>query len=151
MKYVETRIAFAEVPDEITLAINISNWPCHCVVCYIAYLALVVGTPLNEETLAQLLRSNHGISCVAFMGGDADVAEVNALAALVKQKGLKTCWYSGRQELSPYIEVEHFDYIKLGPYIPSKGGLDSKTTNQRFYRINAQRNQLEDITHRFWR
>ena len=151
MKYVETRIAFSEVPDEITLAINISNCPCHCEGCHSAYLADDIGTPLNEETLAQLLRSNHGISCVAFMGGDADVAEVNALAAFVKRTGLKTCWYSGRQELSPLIALAHFDYIKLGPYIPSKGGLASKTTNQRFYRINAQRNQLEDITHRFWR
>ena len=151
MKYVETRIAFAEVPDEITLAINISNCPCHCEGCHSAYLADDIGTPLNEESLAQLLHRHNGISCVAFMGGDADAAEVNALAALVKRNGLKTCWYSGRQELSPYIEVEHFDYIKLGPYIPSKGGLDSKTTNQRFYRINAQHNQLEDITHRFWR
>lgn len=151
MKYTDTRIVFAEVPDEITLAINISNCPCHCEGCHSAYLADDIGTPLNEESLAQLLRSNHGISCVAFMGGDADAAEVNALAALAKRAGLKTCWYSGRQELSPLIALEHFDYIKLGPYIPSKGPLNCPTTNQRFYRIHAQRKHLEDITQCFWK
>ena len=151
MKYVETRIAFAEVPDEITLAINISNCPCHCEGCHSAYLAADIGTPLDEESLAQLLCRHSGVSCVAFMGGDADAARVSELAAMVKRAGLKTCWYSGRQELSPLIDVKHFDYIKLGPYIPSKGGLDCKTTNQRLYRIHANGQQKEDITPLFWK
>ena len=152
LKYVNTGIVFQEIPDEVTLAINISGCPCHCPGCHSQYLWEDIGMPLTTDAIDEFVEKNgKDITCIAFMGGDADVAEVNALAALVKRTGLKTCWYSGRQELSPYIEVEHFDYIKLGPYIPSKGGLDSKTTNQRFYRINAQRNQLEDITHRFWR
>ena len=39
LKYVDTKVVFAEVPDEVTLAINISNCPCHCDGCHSEYLA----------------------------------------------------------------------------------------------------------------
>ena len=62
------------------------------------------------------------------------------------------------QELSQEIALENFDFIKLGPYIPSKGGLDSPSTNQRFYRIEDQPwydytvkgKCMRDITYKFW-
>ena len=158
MKYVDTKIVFAEVPDEVTLAINISNCPCHCEGCHSPYLAEDIGKPLNWSSLNALIHINHGITCVAFMGGDASPKQVNELAWHVKQMGLKTYWYSGRQELSKEIALENFDFIKLGPYIPSKGGLDSPSTNQRFYRIEDQPwydytvkgKCMRDITYKFW-
>lgn len=158
MKYVDTKIVFAEVPDEVTLAINISNCPCHCEGCHSPYLAEDIGKPLNWSSLNALIHINHGITCVAFMGGDASPKQVNELAWHVKQMGLKTCWYSGRQELSKEIALENFDFIKLGPYIPSKGGLDSPSTNQRFYCIEDQPwydytvkgKCMRDITYKFW-
>lgn len=30
LKYVNCGIVFQEIPDEVTLSINISNCPCHC-------------------------------------------------------------------------------------------------------------------------
>jgi len=41
------------------------------------------------------------------------------------------------------------DYIKLGPYVEEKGGLDNPNTNQRFYRITA--GKLTDETWMFQR
>ena len=38
MKYIDTKIVFSEVPDEITLAINISGCPIHCADCHSKYL-----------------------------------------------------------------------------------------------------------------
>ena len=39
--------------------------------------------------------------------------------------------------------------IKLGPYIEELGPLNSKTTNQRFYKI--EEGKLVDITNLFWK
>lgn len=149
MKYVDTKIVFAEVPDEVTLAINISNCPCHCEGCHSSYLAEDIGKLLSWDSLNALVHINHGITCVAFMGGDASPKQVSDLAWHIKQMGLKTCWYSGRQELNSQIQLENFDFIKLGSYISSKGGLDSTTTNQRFYAVKD--GELTDITSRFWK
>ena len=51
MKYCETAITFSEVPDEVTLCINISNCPCHCKGCHSAYLAEDIGEELTFEVL----------------------------------------------------------------------------------------------------
>lgn len=149
LKYVTAQVTFAEVPDEITLCINISNCPCHCEGCHSSYLAENVGKSLDQNSLNALIHINHGITCVAFMGGDANPKQVNDLAYHIKQTGLKTCWYSGRCELSLDIDLCNLDYIKLGPYISSKGGLDHPNTNQRFYHIVNQ--QMIDITSRFYK
>lgn len=150
LKYVDTKVVFAEVPDEITLAINISNCPCHCEGCHSSYLANDIGTPLNGGSLEKLLRANKGISCVAFMGGDACPDEISCLSGFVKQAGLKAAWYSGRQQLPHGFPVECMDYVKLGPYRKDCGALDNPSTNQRFYKIGTG-GMMTDITHVFWR
>ena len=43
LKYVDAKVVFAEVPDEVTLAINISNCPCQCKGCHSSYLAQDIG------------------------------------------------------------------------------------------------------------
>ena len=49
----------------------------------------------------------------------------------------------------PYTNfIECFDYIKTGKYNKDLGGLDSLTTNQKFYKI--ENNDFVDITHMFY-
>lgn len=156
LKFTDIQVTFAEVPDEITLCINISNCPCHCKGCHSAYLAEDIGTPLDEMELTSLIEANRGITCVAFMGGDVNPEEINLYAAFIKgmYPGIKVAWYSGRQELSKDIDLMNFDYIKLGPYDEDKGPLNKRTTNQRFYKVfhfSTGRCELIDITHKFWR
>lgn len=149
MKYVDTKIVMQEVPDEITLAINISNCPCHCKSCHSSYLAQDIGEDLSIERLTQLGTEAEGITCIAFMGGDADPKRVNRLAKWVKEElDLKVCWYSGRDTISDEINLENFDYIKVGRYDEFLGPLNSRTTNQRLYKVIDSR--LFDITNRFW-
>ncbi len=153
MKYVNTGVVFQEVPDEVTLSVNISNCPCHCLGCHSEYLWENIGTPLNIMTLGALLEDyGDDVTCVAFMGGDGEPEEVDALAAFVHDKWphLKTAWYSGRQEMSESINLKNFDFVKLGPYIQSKGGIDHRTTNQRMYRVDNGK-ELVDITSKFWK
>ena len=151
LKYVDTKVVFAEIPNEITLAINISGCPCNCKGCHSSYLAEDIGEPLDLQHLTNLIDSNKGITCVGLMGGDANPSEVDDIAQDIKEyyPELKVGWYSGRQELSKDIELSNFDFIKLGPYKEEFGPLNSKTTNQRFYKVNGK--ELVDITSRFWK
>ena len=151
LKYVDAKVVFAEVPDEITLAINISNCPCHCKGCHSPYLAQDIGEPLDLQHLTNLIDTNKGITCVCIMGGDSDYVEVNDIAQDIKNyyPELKVGWYSGRQELDKEINLKWFDFLKLGPYIEELGPLNSKTTNQRFYKV--VNDELIDITSRFWK
>lgn len=151
LKYVDTKIVFREVPDEITLCINISNCPCHCKGCHSPYLAEDIGTVLDESKLNRLIQSNNGITCIGFMGGDNDPLLINSFAEYIKiyYEGLKVAWYSGKQELSKSIDLRYFDFIKLGPYKEECGPLTSKTTNQRFYKVIN--NKLINITKKFWK
>lgn len=152
LKYVDTKVTFSEVPDEISLCINISNCPCQCKGCHSSYLAQDIGNPLNKLVLSKLLEDNKGISCVSFMGGDSDTIHIVALASYVKtHTNLKVAWYSGRSELADIVskQLQWFDYIKLGPYKEEFGPLNSRTTNQRFYKVNGK--ELVDITYKFYR
>ena len=133
-------IVCQEIPEEVTLAINISACPNRCKGCHSPWLWKDEGVPLDESFLSLLVEKYlSGITCVCFMGGDQAPDEVNALAAFLKGKfsGLKTAWYSGLEEIPSAITVDNFDFIKIGPYIEELGGLRSATTNQRLYRVDG--------------
>lgn len=151
LKYVDAKVVFAEVPDEVTLAINISNCPCQCKGCHSSYLAQDIGTELTFNEVRKLIKKNSGISCIALMGGDAEPDKINTLASFIINHygSIKIAWYSGRQELNNNIDLCNFDYIKLGPYKEEFGPLNSRTTNQRFYKVNGK--ELVDITNKFWK
>jgi len=152
LKYVNTGIVFQEVPDEVALAVNISRCPCHCPGCHSNYLWQDIGTPLTPQALDDLIaRYGRDITCVAFMGGDAEPETVVLLADYVHEHyaHCKVAWYSGRQRVARSIRKTAFDYIKLGPYLAHLGPLKSRTTNQRFYKKMGD-STFADITHRFW-
>ena len=154
LKYVDILVSFQEIPDEISLCINISNCPNNCQGCHSSYLKDDIGTPLTYAALMKLISHNQGISCVCFMGGDKEPWEIQRLATLVKEDfNLKVAWYSGKQELHEDICLSNFDYVKLGPYIEELGPLTSRTTNQVMYKIDhlADRPFVVDITSRFWK
>ena len=132
LKYVNTGVVFQEIPDEVTLAINISGCPCRCPGCHSEYLWEDIGLPLTTDALDDLIGLHEGdITCIAFMGGDAEPRRVNRLAQYVHEEwpGLKVAWYSGRTSLSPDVTPADFDYIKLGPYLPASGGSRRRGTD----------------------
>ncbi len=96
---------------------------------------------------------------------DASMARVNArkarLVGISLCADLKRAWYTGQSEIpNNYALLMLLDYIKVGPYIAEKGPLNSKTTNQRLYKIEHNYSPLVtdsgscatpvDITSRFW-
>lgn len=155
LKYTDYDIIFQEIPDEVTLAINLSNCPNKCKGCHSPQLWEDIGQPLTEEVLTGLLNKyGKAVTCICFMGGDATPSEVHHLAEYLHQPDtstnpIKVGWYSGKPKLPEGFNTQPFQYIKLGPYIESLGGLKSKRTNQRLYKVTGKR--LDDITYRFWK
>lgn len=153
LRYSDYDIVFQEIPDEVTLAINISNCPNRCKGCHSPYLMDDVGDALTEESLAALLQKyGSAVTCICFMGGDAEPFEVERLAKYISRQSIvpvKVGWYSGKPELPSGLDTIYFQYIKLGPYREELGGLKSEHTNQRLYHLESGR--MNDITYRFRR
>ena len=153
LNYLNTGIVFQEIPDEVTLSINITGCPCRCPGCNSQYLWENIGEPLTPMVLDQFVANYHReITCICFMGGDADPKYVSQLAQYLHREHpqLKVAWYSGRQQFPRTIRKRDFDYIKLGPYIEHLGCLKERTTNQRLYK-RAAGDDFTDITSRFWK
>lgn len=154
LKYVNTDVVFQEIPDEVTLAINISNCPCHCPGCHSKYLWEDKGAFLTEKEIDQFVEEfGSDITCLSFMGGDSEPEYIDQLAQYIhaNHSSFKVGWYTGRTLISPKVNRNNLDYIKVGPYIAHLGPLKNKKTNQRLYKIHHDTNDMEDITSRFWR
>lgn len=160
LKYFDYAVVTAEVPDEISLAINITGCPNRCWGCHSPHLREDIGDPLDIDTLKKIISIyEKDLTCVAFMGGDANPSAVACLAYWVKNTypSLKTCWYTGRTAaellaediLSADTAYQYFDYVKVGPFKPEFGPLDKETTNQRMYSITDC--EWRDVTSKFWR
>jgi anaerobic ribonucleoside-triphosphate reductase activating protein len=150
------QVVFEEIPDEVTLAIEITNCPGHCVGCHSPWLRDDIGEELTLDKLFELIDANKGITCVCFMGEGKDPEALKWLAMNihVRYPHLKTALYSGREEVEKEYDL-YFNYIKVGPYIPEKKALNFETTNQRLYRIEAHLgdggSKRIDITNKFWK
>lgn len=153
LKYVDTKVTFSEVPEEISLCISLSGCPHRCKGCHSSYLQEDVGKELTSEELTTLVENNSGITCVCFMGGDGDIPSLHSLADYIHKKhNLKTAWYTGL-DFKPTIDrpiAQVFDFIKTGLYIEKLGPLTSPTTNQRFYKKEPD-NTFKDITSNFFK
>lgn len=139
-------IVFSEIPDELTLALNISNCQNNCIGCHTSYLRENIGDELTEEVLHSLIEQNNGISCICFMGEGNDAQALKDLVLYIRREfpDLKVALYSGREEVEDEL-YDIFDYVKLGPYKKEYGPLNERTTNQRLYKNRV------DITNKFWR
>lgn len=136
IKYCGTAIVFQEVPDEISLAINITGCRHHCPDCHSRELWQDTGDELVPALPRLLDEARPYISCVCFMGGDHDQENLLTACSIVKSAGLKTCLYTGcdRVEDLDTKLLSNLDYLKIGRYIRDCGPLNKETTNQRMYR-----------------
>ena len=147
LKYQGYTIALQEVPDEISLAFNISGCPHKCPECHSKYLWNYEGNYIGEDLSKVLSKYKEYISCVCFMGGDQNLNELYLLCKQIKDNHLKVCIYSGLNNTDTFIDFINdslIDYLKIGPYIGEYGGLNNPNTNQRMYKV--VNNNLIDIT-----
>lgn len=153
LKYVSYAVVCEEVPDEISLAINISGCPYRCKGCHSQYLWEYTGNYISDDLDKLIDKYNSLITCVCFMGGDQNLNELYDLCKRVKKRGYKVCIYSGAWNISRFAIFHDnacIDYLKVGEYLESRGGLNNPNTNQRMYKVfNTKDKELEDITYRF--
>ena len=148
IKYVPemTSVVMEEIPDRVSLAVDISNCRGNCIGCHSPFLKKDIGRELTADIIDRLVADNFGVNCFLFLGEGRDPEALLDLADHVRSKGLLAAVYSGREEVEE-VFWDHFDYIKLGPYRPECGPLNSPTTNQRLYR-RGEDGRWEDITYR---
>ena len=158
LKYVNTQVTFSEIPDEISLCINISNCIHKCKGCHSPYLQKDIGNELNPDVLDILIKENQGITCVCFMGYGADPYAVISLLRYIKltYPNLKTALYTGDNEIEVEFDIidgmfkAFCDYIKYGEYIAELGGLDNPNTNQVMYKLEWNFPLMEKKNMNWW-
>ncbi len=149
-----TSVVIEEIPDRVTLAVDISNCQGNCIGCHSPFLKTDVGEELTEEIIDRLVADNYGVNCFLFLGEGNDQESLVRLADHVRGMGLEVALYSGRKDVEKALYMT-FDYVKIGPYMGHFGPLNSRTTNQRLYRVthdpsNKPDYRLTDLTSRFW-
>ena len=144
-------IVCQEIPDEISLAVNISGCPNRCPGCHSPWLWEDTGEFLTDELLHKLMEQySAAITCFCIMGGDGDLLEVERISRLIRTEfpQIRTAWYSGKESIPEGFDISILDYIKIGPYKEALGGLKSPDTNQRLYRIAEDGSMTQILMHK---
>lgn len=142
LKYLGYAIALQEVPNEISLVINVSGCPHKCEGCHSQYLWEYKGNILIDDFVELLSKYDGMITCVCFMGGEQNIDELYGYLMFIKSIGLNTCLYSGCTSLNDVEELLPFlDWVKCGRYIESlttdtniQYGIKLATSNQHIYK-----------------
>ena len=151
LKYYNYDIVFQEIPNEVTLAVNITNCPNCCKGCHSPHLQKDIGEVLDEEAIVSLMNKYaSSITCFCFMGGDGDPQRVAELANFLRlyHPDIKVAWYSGCSRLPKGFDNRSFQYIKLGGYIEELGNLKSEISNQHLFAVQ-QDGCMKDISYLF--
>ncbi len=151
LKYYNYDIVFQEIPNEVTLAVNITNCPNRCSGCHSKHLQQDIGIALNEDEVIRLIEKyDSAITCFCFMGGDSAPHKIAELAQFIQSKysKLKVGWYSGCSTLPDNFKNTAFRYIKLGAYVAEFGNLKSKHSNQQLFEV-MQNGVMKDISYQF--
>lgn len=156
IKYVPelTSVVIEEIPDRLTLAVEISRCQGTCEGCHSPFLRGDIGAALTEDAVDRLFEQNFGVNCFLFLGEGDDRAALLHMADYIHSvHGVRVALYSGREDVEQ--ELWHaFDYIKVGPYRAELGPLNRPMTNQRIYRVEHDAiygDRRTDITSRLWR
>lgn len=150
IKYIPqlTSVVIEEIPDMLTLAVEISNCKGRCEGCHSPILREDIGEELNAAAVDRMFEDNFGVNCFLLLGEGNDPDSLLRIADYIRSAhGVKVALYSGREDVEDAV-WRAFDYVKVGPYIPEKGPLNSPTTNQRLYKVEHRDGQWSktDIT-----
>ena len=145
MRFLRYDILLQEVPGELTLAFYMSGCPHRCKGCHSPELWTYKNSKQFDMSIVDSYAGR--ITCVLFLGGDWE-HDLNLTLAEIKVRHpyLKLALYAGVDTVSD-ITMKLLDFVKLGRWEESLGGLDSPNTNQKF--IDIKHNV--DLTHLFTR
>jgi len=146
-------VVLEEIPDKVTLAVEITNCQGHCEDCHSPHLRDDLGEELTPAKIDALFGDNFGVNCFLFLGEGKDVDALLKLVKHINKKypSIEVALYSGLHHTDERV-WDYFDYVKIGPYRAEYGPLNKPTTNQRMYRLERGKGKGSaiDITERFW-
>lgn len=152
LKYLYCKEVFREVPNEISLGISISGCSIRCKGCHSRELWEDKGIDLTMEELQRLMDNHKGITCVLILGGEHNIDYLTEIFKHIYGK-IKTAWYCGLDMIPKDKQdiLKYLDYVKIGHYDSELGGLDCKSTNQKFFlvRHRADNYEMNDLTYKF--
>ena len=154
-------ITFTEIPDHITVFFEIGGCKMKCKGCHSPYLHTCIAHDLYttiEDMKAYVEdQKAKGANAIVLMGGTWNHGvDTQTLVDIIKElsKILPVGIFSGlpcgaaiHHKVLRYIE--ELQWLKIGDYKEALGGLDSPTTNQRFYTRCSPWGEWEDCTHLF--
>lgn len=150
MRYHKISVTFNEIPKEVSLVFSITGCGGPCKGCHSPFLFdATSGHHLSFDYYCELLDKYEGqVTTVLFLGGEWYLDLLNKMLKEAKNRGFKTGLYSCKEyDQVPRKLKYNLTYLKVGPYIIGRGGLDSVITNQRLYQLKPTK---KDITHLFW-
>ena len=86
IKYVPemTSVVMEEIPDKVTLAVDISNCTGLCEGCHSPFLRKDVGEELTPEAVDSMLSDNFGVNCFLFLGEGNDPEALMKITAYIR-------------------------------------------------------------------
>lgn len=146
------RIGLIEVPGEISLLLPLAGCGHSCKGCHSPeYQNKENGQALVMFEIESLLDSyKDKCTCLCIFEGEHSPVDLLLIIDLAISAGYKIALYSGYEKMwsIAFPILQKLNYLKLGEYIEEFGGLQSKTTNQRMYKLLDD--NYEDITSQFW-
>ena len=169
--FVRKGITFNEVPDRMAVYFELGGCDAGCVGCHSPELSEDVQTLTNSDDLIRWAvdQIDAGANDIVVLGGTTSrqISEKDLIELLCYLSWIApVCLYSGRDTVQNDIDVAvkgGCTWLKTGSYQADKGGLQSKTTNQKFYKIGTRffvdkfdivrssTNYLVDMAHKFWK
>ena len=142
------QVVLQEVPGEISLQLTITGCKLGCDGCHSPEIHdHKQGSPLTSSIFSKLIEDYVGyVTCILFFGGEWQAKKLTSLLIIAKEHGFKTCLYTGKNNLPNHL-LAQLDFVKYGKWQAELGGLDSRTTNQRF--VELKTGNL--LNHRFLR
>ena len=148
----QTGITLQELPNMISFYIQFSECHIQCEGCHSNYLW---GTYDNYKSLnwivdkAKSAREQGADAIILFGDVNNNISPLNYFKLCENLADiLPICVYSGADTLVDSLgnldTLRYIKWIKLGHYSKTAGPLDSKTTNQRIYLVEAD--GLKDVT-----
>lgn len=140
MNYSDIEIVFQEVPGEISICFTITGCKLQCKGCHSPHLWKEEnGKELTLDKYLEILNKYNGFaSCVLFMGGEWFLPELMTYLKIAKEKGFKTCLYTGETKVVQKL-LSELTWLKTEPWIQNLGGLESEFTNQKFIEIKTNK------------
>ena len=149
----QVTVSLNEVPDKVSCVVELGGCLRACKGCHSPNLQGTFTKPkmylsdLEEFVDNQIEK---GCDAICIMGGDCSCemtldelkAVVNTLATIAP-----VCLYSSNPNAEPFEEMQ-LKWLKVGPYIESKGGLETPGTNQMLLEITrSNRVDIIDTFH----